>query len=260
MLVDSHCHLDYLERDGALDDVLDRAAAAGVGLMVTICTKVGEFEHVLAIAERHAQVYCTVGVHPHEAAGEADVTLDTLVRLAEHRKVVAIGETGLDYYYEHSPRETQQRLFRLHVAAARRTGLPLVVHTRDADADTMEILGQEMGQGPYTGLIHCFTATQELAEKSVELGLYISFSGILTFKTAEAIRATAAVLPMDRILVETDSPYLAPVPKRGKRCEPAFVAHTAARLAEIRGLSPDQVAAATTTNFHRLFTKVAMPS
>ncbi len=260
MLVDSHCHLDYLERDGALDDVLDRAAAAGVGLMVTICTKVGEFEHVLAIAERHAQVYCTVGVHPHEAAGETDVSVDTLVRLADHPKVVAIGETGLDYYYEHSPRAIQQRLFRRHVAAARRTGLPLVVHTRDADADTMEILGQEMGQGSYTGLIHCFTATQELAEKSVELGLYVSFSGILTFKTAEAIRATAAVLPMDRILVETDSPYLAPVPKRGKRCEPAFVAHTAARLAEIRGLTPDQMAAATTANFHRLFTKVAKPS
>ena len=256
MLVDSHCHLDYLERDGALDEVLARAEAAGVGLMVTICTKVSEFDQVRAIAERHDRVYCTVGVHPHEAAAEADLDLETLVRLAGHPKVVGIGETGLDYYYEHSPREIQRRLFRLHVAAARRTGLPVVVHTREADVETMEILTQEHGEGPFTGVIHCFSTTQELAEKSVEIGLYISFSGILTFKTAEAIRSTAAALPMDRILVETDSPYLAPVPMRGKRCEPAYVGYTAARLAEIRGLSSAEVAAATTANFHRLFDKV----
>ena len=260
MLVDSHCHLDYLEADGALDEVVVRADAAGVGLMVTICTKVSEFDRVKAIAERYDQVYCTVGAHPHEAAGEADVDSDTLIRLAAHPKVVGIGETGLDYYYEHSPRETQRRLFRRHVAAARATGLPLVVHSRDADRDTAEILADEMGKGPYTGLIHCFSAGQELAEKSVEIGFYISFSGILTFKAAEAVRATAAAVPLDRLLVETDSPYLAPVPKRGKPNEPAYVVHTAARLAEIRGLTADALARATTANFHRLFAKIPKPA
>ena len=260
MLVDSHCHLDYLEADGALDEVVVRADAAGVGLMVTICTKVSEFDRVKAIAERYRQVYCTVGAHPHEAAGEADVDSDTLIQLAAHPKVVGIGETGLDYYYEHSPRETQRRLFRRHVAAARATGLPLVVHSRDADRDTAEILVDEMGKGPYTGLIHCFSAGQELAEKSVEIGFYISFSGILTFKAAEAVRATAAAVPLDRLLVETDSPYLAPVPKRGKPNEPAYVVHTAARLAEIRGLTADALARATTANFHRLFAKIPKPA
>lgn len=256
MLIDSHCHLDYLEAEGRLEDAVSRARSAGVGLMVTIGTKVSEFDKVLGIAERYDDVYCTVGVHPHEAEPEAGVDRSRLVELAKHPKVVGIGETGLDYFYEHSPREAQRRLFREHIAAARETGLPLIVHTRDADDDTAAILTEEMGQGRFEGLIHCFSTSRELAETSVGLGLYISLSGILTFNKAQDLRETAAALPMDRLLVETDSPYLAPAPKRGKPNEPAFVVHTAAKLGEIKGLTPDAVAEATTRNFFELFRKV----
>ncbi|MCG8696294.1 MAG: TatD family hydrolase, partial [Minwuiales bacterium] len=239
-----------------LDDVMGRARAAGVGSMVTISTKLTTFPEVLAIAERFEDVHCSVGVHPHEAEPEAGVDRGRLVELAKHPKVVGIGETGLDYFYEHSPREAQRRLFREHIAAARETGLPLIVHTRDADDDTAAILTEEMGQGRFEGLIHCFSTSRELAETSVGLGLYISLSGILTFNKAQDLRDTAAALPMDRLLVETDSPYLAPAPKRGKPNEPAFVVHTAAKLGEIKGLTPDVVAEATTRNFFELFRKV----
>ena len=255
MLVDSHCHLDMPEFEGELDAMVSRARDAGVGWMLTICTRVSEFGRVLALTERHDNIYCSVGIHPHEAASEPEVSAGHLVRLAQNPKVVGIGETGLDYHYEHSPREDQQRSFRAHIAAARETGLPLIVHTRAADEDTEAILGQEQGRGAFPGLIHCFTAGQPLAKRAVELGFYVSFSGILTFKKSDHIRATARALPLERILVETDAPYLAPEPKRGKRNEPAFTALTAARLAEIRGLDVDAIARATTDNFFRLFTK-----
>jgi len=257
MLVDSHCHLDFEDFAAELDEVVARAHAAGVGTMVTICTRVSEFDRVLAIAERYERLYCSVGIHPHEAASEPEVAPARLVELSRHPKVVGIGETGLDYYYEHSPRAAQQRSFRAHIAAARETGLPLIVHTRDADRDTAAILAEEHANGPFPGLIHCFSASRELAEKAVELGFYISVSGIVTFKQAGALRDTVRGLPMDRLLVETDAPYLAPVPKRGKRNEPAFVVHTAHELARIKGLEPDEVARRTSVNFLRLFTKVA---
>jgi len=256
VLVDSHCHLDFPDFGPEVDDVVARAHAAGVGLMVTISTKVSEFDRVRAVAERFPHVFCTVGIHPHEAASEPETDTATLVALAKHPKVVGIGETGLDYFYEHSPREAQQRNFRAHIAAARETGLPLIVHTRDADEDTAQILDEEMGKGAFPGLLHCFTSSPQLAEKAVELGLYVSFSGIVTFRNAESLRETAAGVPMERLLVETDAPYLAPVPKRGKRNEPSFVVHTAARLAEIKGVTATELAEATTANFLKLFSRV----
>ena len=256
VLIDSHCHLDFPDFGPEVEDVVARAHAAGVGLMVTISTKVSEFDRVRAVAERFPHVFCTVGIHPHEAASEPETDTATLVEMAKHPKVVGIGETGLDYYYEHSPRAAQQRNFRAHIAAARETGLPLVVHTRDADADTAQILDEETGKGAFPGLLHCFSSSTQLAEKALELGLYISLSGILTFKTADELRATAAQVPLDRLLVETDAPYLAPVPKRGKRNEPAFVVHTAAKLAEVKGVTTAQLAETTTENFLRLFSRV----
>ncbi len=216
MLVDSHCHLDFPEFEGELDAVVSRAQDAGVGWMLTICTKVSELDRVLALAERHDNIYCSVGIHPHEAASEPEVSAGHLVRLAAHPKVVGIGETGLDYHYEHSPREDQQRSFRAHIAAARESGLPLIVHTRSADEDTEAILAEEQVRGAFSGLLHCFTAGHRLAERAVEFGFYVSFSGILTFKKSDHIRATARALPLERILVETDAPYLAPEPKRGR--------------------------------------------
>ena len=257
MLVDSHCHLDFPDFADELDAVVDRAKSAGIGTLVTIGTKLSEAEKVIAIAERFPNVWATVGVHPHEAAVEPGEDIARLVQLARHPKVVGIGETGLDYYYEHSPKERQAACFRAHIAAARTTGLPLIVHTRAADADTAAILGEEMEQEAYTGLLHCFSSTRQLADKAIELGLYVSFSGILTFKSAEAVREVARAVPEDRLLVETDAPYLAPVPMRGKRNEPAFVAHTAKRLAELRGTTQAAIEATTTANFHRLFRKVA---
>lgn len=256
VLVDSHCHLDFPDFAAEVDDVVARAQAAGVGLMVTISTKVSEFDKILAIAERFPNVYCSVGIHPHEAASEPETDTATLVKLAAHPKVVGIGETGLDYYYEHSPREPQMRCFLAHIAAARETGLPLIVHTRDADEDTAAVLTQEMGKGAFPGLLHCFTSSPVLAAKALDLGFYISMSGILTFKSAAELQETARGIPLDRLLVETDSPYLAPIPKRGKRNEPSFVVHTAAKLAELKDVSVDTLARTTSENFLRLFSRV----
>ncbi len=260
MLVDSHCHLDFPDLAADLDAVVGRARGAGVGLMVTICTRLSEFDKVLAIAERFPEVYCSVGVHPHDAGRESGISSERLVALAAHPKVVGIGETGLDYYYEHSPREAQRRSFHAHIEAARETGLPLIVHTRDADQESAAILAEEIGQGAFRGVIHCFSAGRQLAEKAVEIGFYISLSGILTFKRSEDLREIAAALPIDRLLVETDAPYLAPVPKRGKPNEPAYVAHTAACLAEVRGMSTEDLAHRTTENFFALFAKAERPA
>lgn len=260
MLVDSHCHLDYLQRDGRdLTEVVSAAGRVGVGTLVTICTKVTEFETIRAIAEEHDNVWCTVGIHPHEAESEPEVTAERLIQLADHPKVVGIGETGLDYFYEHSPREAQQKSFRAHIAAARETGLPLIVHTRDADEDTVAIMEDEMGKGAYPGVIHCFSSSKWLAERSVAMGMAISISGILTFKKAEELREAVAAVPAENLLVETDSPYLAPVPKRGKQNEPAFVVHTAERLAELKGMTGSELATVTTDNFFRLFSKTVRP-
>lgn len=258
MLVDSHCHLDFPDFEHELDTVIARARAAGVAGMLTISTHLSRFERVRAVAERFEGVWCTVGVHPHEAASEGGMTRDALVELARHPKVVGFGETGLDYYYEHSPREAQVRSFRVHIAAAREAGLPVVVHTRDADEDTARLLAAEYAAGAFTGLIHCFSSTQALADQALGLGLYISFSGIVTFKKADALRAVAATVPLERLLVETDAPFLAPGPKRGKRNEPAFVTHTAAEVARVRGLAPDVIAEATSANFFRLFSKAGV--
>lgn len=256
MLVDSHCHLDFPDFAEELPDVLARAGNAGVGLMLTICTHITRFERVRALAEAHDRVWCTVGIHPHEAGNEPATETAQLVALADHPKVVGFGETGLDYYYDHSPREDQRRSFRAHIAAARQTGLPVVIHTRDADSDTAAIIREEMALGAFPGLVHCFSSGPELADLAIENGLYLSFSGIVTFKGADTLRATLKAVPLDRILIETDSPYLAPVPKRGKRNEPAFVAFTAAKIAEVKGVSVEEVAQATTANFLRLFSKV----
>jgi TatD DNase family protein len=228
--------------------------------MVTICTKLSAFDRVLAIAEAHDNVYCSVGVHPHEAAGEGVGEPDRLIALARHPKVVGIGETGLDYHYEHSPREAQQESFRAHIGAARETGLPLIVHTRNADDDTARILREETTAGLLTGLIHCFSTPRELAEIAVNIGFYISLSGIVTFPKADDLRATVQDLPLDRLLVETDAPYLAPAPVRGKRNEPAFVVHTAAAVAALKGMAPEAFARATTDNFFRLFQKAQRPA
>lgn len=260
-LIDSHCHLDYLQRDGRdLGQVVADAGRAGVAGMVTICTRLSEFAGVLAIAESYDNVWCSLGVHPHEAANEAaqepGVTVERLLDLAAHAKVVGIGETGLDYHYEHSPREIQQELFRAHITVARETGLPLIVHSRDADADTLAILRDEHEKGPFPGLIHCFSAGKELGQGALDLGLYISISGIVTFKNAGTLRAVVADMPVERLLVETDAPYLAPIPKRGKQNEPAFVVHTAQALADLLALTADELAEATSANFHRLFSRV----
>jgi len=260
MLVDSHCHLDFPDYAGKVDAVLDRARAAGVGVCVSIGTELKRFPGVKAVAEQFPDVWCSVGVHPHESEKELLDDAAVLVAEAAHPKVVAIGETGLDYYYEHSPRDPQRRNFRSHIAAARATGLPVVVHTRDADDDTIAILRAEMDKGAFTGLIHCFTGTQRLADAALEMGLYISVSGIATFKNSGALRDVIAGVPLDRLLVETDAPYLAPVPHRGKTNEPAFVVHTANMLAALKGVSPEDLAAATTDNFFRLFSKVTRPA
>ncbi len=255
MLVDSHCHLDFPDFGGDVDGIINRARGAGVGAMLTIGTKIADFPRVRAIAEGHDNVWCSVGVHPHEAAVEPDVDTARLAALARHPKVVGIGETGLDYFYEHSPRAGQVASFRAHIAAARGTGLPLIVHTRDADGDTGAILAEQMGQGAFTGLIHCFSSSLELARTALDLGLLLSFSGIVTFKNAHNVREAARFAPLDRILVETDAPYLAPVPHRGKRNEPAFTTHTAAVMAELKGVSAGVLADRTTENFFRLFAK-----
>ena len=258
-VIDSHCHLDYPGLAEELGAVLERAQGAGVRLLLSIGTRVRKFDQILAIAERHDNVYCTVGTHPHNAAEEPDVTADELVTLARHPKVVGIGEAGLDYHYDHSPRDQQAASFRVHIAAARETGLPLVIHSREAEADTAAILEEEMQKGAFKPLLHCFSSKMELATRGLKLGAYVSFSGILTYKNAEEIRAVAQSVPMDRLLVETDAPYLAPVPYRGKTNEPAFVVKTLERLAEVKDVTPDAMAQVTTGNFFALFDKVPKP-
>ncbi|QUT03898.1 TatD family hydrolase [Sphingobium phenoxybenzoativorans] len=255
MLVDSHCHLNY---KGLVEDqqaVLERARGAGVGVMLNIATRESEWDAVLATAEREADVWATVGIHPHEADEHPHIDTAKLVERAAHPRVVGIGETGLDYYYDHSDRDRQRASFRAHIAASRETGLPLVVHTREAEEDTIAILREEMGKGAYTGVIHCFTASGAFADMAMEIGFYISISGIVTFRNAKDLQETAARLPQDRLLIETDSPFLSPVPHRGRPCEPAFVADTARFLAGLRGEDVDDLAAYSAENFRRLFAK-----
>lgn len=256
MLVDSHCHLDFPDFDDDRADVIRRARDAGVGRMVTISTRVNQLGRLLEIAEANDDVFCSVGTHPHNAADEPDVTTADLIKLTEHPKVVAIGEVGLDYHYDNSPRDAQATVFRRHIAAARETGLPLVIHARDADEDIAAILRDETEKGPFPAILHCFSSGRALAMAGVELGLYVSFSGIVTFKKTDELKSIAADIPDDRILVETDAPFLAPVPHRGSRNEPAYVAETAKVLGEVRGVSAEAIAAQTTENFFRLFTKV----
>lgn len=255
LLVDSHCHLDFPELDEQFADVLVRSRSAGVGMMVTICTRVREFPRILETARRDPRLYCSVGLHPHNAADEPELETAHLLELARDEKVVGIGETGLDFFYDHSPRAIQEEKFRAHIAAARQSGLPLIVHTRDADGETAAILEEEMAAGAFTGVLHCFSSGPELARRALDLGFYISLSGIVTFEKAEELRDIVRELPLERILVETDAPYLAPVPKRGKTNEPAFVRHTAAQVAELKQVDPDRLAETTTENFFRLFSR-----
>jgi TatD DNase family protein len=258
-VIDSHCHLDYPGLAEDLPAVIARAEGAGVRLMLTIGTRVKKFDQVLALAERHSNVFCTVGTHPHNAAEEPDVTAEELIELARHPRVVGIGEAGLDYHYDHSPRDEQAKSFRIHIQAARETGLPLVIHSREAEADTAAILEKEMKEGAFKPLLHCFSSKQELAERGLKLGAYVSFSGILTYKNAEDLRVTARHVPMDRLLVETDAPYLAPVPHRGRTNEPAFVVKTLEKLAEVKAVTAAEMAAVTSRNFFALFDKVPKP-
>jgi TatD DNase family protein len=259
MLVDSHCHLDFPDFRDELDGVVQRARAVGVGRIVTISTRVRRHADILAVAERFPDVYCSVGTHPHYAHEELDVGASDLVARTRHPKVVAIGEAGLDYHYENSPRDAQEQGFRAHISAARESGLPLVIHSRDADDDMARILTEEAGKGAFPAVLHCFTGGRDLAFTGIELGLYVSFTGILTFKRSDELRAIAAALPAERILVETDAPYLAPGPWRGKRCEPAYVVETAKVLGETRGTAFEDIARQTTNNFFRLFSKVPRP-
>jgi TatD DNase family protein len=258
MLVDSHCHLNY---KGLIDDqpaVLARARAAGVTAMLNISTRASEWDAVIGVAEREPDVWASVGIHPHEADVHPDVETGTLVERAKHPRVIGIGESGLDFYYDHSDRDRQRESFRAHIAAARETGLPIIVHTRDAEDDTYRILADEMGKGAYRGVIHCFTASADFARKALDLGFYISLSGIVTFKNAKDLQATAKEVPQDRLLIETDAPFLAPVPHRGKPCEPAFVADTARFLAGLRGETAETLASYTAANFSALFRKAAV--
>jgi TatD DNase family protein len=257
MFIDSHCHLNY---KGLVEDqqaVLARARAAGVTTMLNISTRASEWDEVIGLAEQEADVWASVGVHPHEADIHPDVETSTLVERARHPRVIGIGESGLDFYYDRSDRDRQRASFRSHIEAAREAGLPIIVHTRDAEEDTHRILAEEMGKGAYTGVIHCFTASGDFARQALDMGLYISISGIATFKNARDLQATAKEIPADRLLIETDAPFLAPVPNRGKTCEPAFVADTARFLSELRGESVEQLAASTSANFYRLFSKAA---
>jgi TatD DNase family protein len=255
MLVDSHCHLDFPDLQTRIPEILAAAEAAGVGRMVTISTHVARYETYRALAEAHGSVFFTVGTHPHNAGEEPDVPAARLVELSAHSRCIAIGEAGLDYHYDKSPRDVQRQVFRTHIEAARETGLPLVIHARNADEDMVEILSDEMRRGRFNAILHCFSSGEKLAQVGIELGLYISFSGILTFRNSEDIRRIAAAVPQRRLLVETDAPYLAPVPFRGKINEPAYVAHTAHVLAEVIGVSDNEIARITTENFYRLFSK-----
>lgn len=256
MLIDTHCHLDFPDFDAERDAIIERARAVGVEQMITISTRVKKFDTILAIAENYANVFCSVGTHPHNADEELDIETDDLVRLSAHPKVVAIGEAGLDYFYDNAPRDAQTIGLRRHIAAARETQLPLVIHSRSADDDMAAILTEETGKGAFPFLLHCFSSGPELAKVGVDLGGYISFSGILTFPKSEELREIAKTVPHDRMIVETDAPYLAPKPFRGKRNEPAYVAHTAQILAETIGVSTQEIAAITTDNAFRVFSKM----
>ena len=260
MLVDHHCHLDFSDFEATLDDVVARAHQAGVGTMVTISTHIRRFERLQRIIDRHPNVWASIGTHPHNADDEAGITTAEIVALSRHPKVVAIGEAGLDYYYQKSTTKNQADGFRAHIAAARQTGLPLEIHTRDADADTQAILIAEHAKGPFPAILHCYTGGRELALRAVDLGLYVSFTGVVSFKKSQALRDLACEIPLDRILVETDAPFLAPEPFRGRTNEPAYVVHTAAALAKARGIPAEVFAKATTDNFFRLFTKAKRPA
>lgn len=259
MLVDSHCHLDFPGLVEDIEAVRARAAEANVGMMVTISTRIRQMEKILAIASANENVFCSVGTHPHNASEEKDLTLEDILQYVDEPKVVAIGEAGLDYHYDNGDPVDQAAGFRRHIEAARQTGLPLVIHSRDADEDMAAILREESALGAFPFLLHCFTASRMLADTAIELGGYVSFSGVLTFKNSQELRDIAAALPLERLLVETDAPYLAPVPKRGKPNEPSYVAHTAAVLGEVRGLGADEIAKVTSDNFFRLFSKVPDP-
>ena len=256
MLVDSHCHLDFPDFSNELDEIIARARAADIGRMVTISTRVSRHAQVLAIAEKIPEVFCSVGTHPHYSHEETDIDAGKLIAISRHPKVVAIGEAGLDYFRNNSPRDAQARSFRQHIQAARETKLPLVIHSRDCDADMAQILSEESGEGAFPAVLHCFTGGRDLATKAIELGHYVSFTGILTFKNSDSLREIAAALPADRVLVETDAPYLAPLPYRGKRNEPAYVVETAKVLADVGGVPIEEIARQTTENFFRLFNKV----
>ncbi|MAU41984.1 MAG: LuxR family transcriptional regulator [Kordiimonas sp.] len=253
MFVDSHCHLNYGKIADDLDGVLARAKDAGVDTMLAINARLSEFDDVLRIAKAHDNIFCSVGSHPHEAEAEPGITAEQLITMAEDKNVVGIGESGLDYYYDHAPRDLQKANFLAHIAASRETGLPLIVHNRESDDDCAELMAAEMGKGRYPALIHCFTATREFANKALDIGCYISLSGIVTFNSAKDLQAIARDLPLDRLLIETDAPYLAPVPMRGKSNEPAYVRHTAEFLAELLNMPLDDLAARTTDNFYELF-------
>ena len=256
MIIDSHCHLNYEPMCNDLDGVLKRAEENNVKILQTICTKVSEFDLIKAIADKYPNVYCSVGVHPHEVEKEGVITVDRLKELANGKKVIGIGETGLDYYYEHSPRDQQKESFKNHIAVSRALKLPIIVHTRDAEKDTIDILSSEMKKGEFPGLIHCFSGSEELAKSSLDLDFYISISGIATFKTASELREIIKKVPLDRLLVETDSPFLAPVPMRGKKNEPAYVKYVVECLAELFGKTPGYIADRTTENFLRLFKNI----
>lgn len=260
MFVDSHCHLNYKGLVERQREVLANARAAAVSTMLNISTREREWDEVIGLAQQEQDVWASVGIHPHEADGHVGVDKAKLVAKAAHPRVVGIGETGLDYYYDHSDRAQQRASFREHIAAARETGLPLIVHTRDAEEDTAEILADEMGKGDYSGVIHCFTASADFGRTALDLGLYVSLSGIVTFKNAKELQTVAETIPEDRLLIETDSPFLAPVPHRGKSCEPAFVADTAQFLADLRGVPVELLAAQTSENFYRLFDKAQRPA
>lgn len=255
MIVDSHCHLNMKEFESDLDIVIENAIKSGVGYMQTICTRLEDFSSILSIAEKYGNIFASVGIHPHYADDNIDVNADSLINLAKHPKVIGIGETGLDYYYEHSNKDNQKASFISHINVSQETQMPIIIHTRDADVDTIEILTSEMRNKSFPGLIHCFSGTEDLAFKSLDLGLYISISGIVTFKNAESIRSTVKNIPLDRLLVETDAPYLAPIPMRGKRAEPAFTRFVAEKIAEIKDIRQSEVFDVTTANFFKLFTK-----
>jgi TatD DNase family protein len=257
MFTDSHCHLNYKGLVEQQQAVLERARAAGVATMLNISTRQAEWDEVIGLAERESDVWASVGIHPHEADAHPDVQTATLIDRAGHERVVGIGESGLDFHYDHSDRDRQRASFRAHIAAARETGLPIIVHTREAEADTYAILAEEMGKGGFTGVIHCFTASQDFADKALGLGLYVSISGIVTFKNAKELQSSAKMIPSHRLLIETDAPFLAPAPHRGRPCEPAFVADTARFLAGLRGEPVEALAALTSANFRDLFSKVA---